>query len=125
MTNMFIETKNGVYEVKRPGGQLGTRSMILLSHMSTVEGIQEVPDADVEDPALIARIKASNNRIAMAKMTEVFAEWAPEMLPNIVVSGPFKYDDMPDTDQLAIFVAINQESLTGDDLFRILPAKPA
>lgn len=125
MTNMFIETASGKYEIKRPGGKLGTESMVLLAKLSTVEGIQKVPDPTVEDPALIERIKASNNRISMTKMLEVFREWAPLILPGIVVKGPFTYDEMPDMDQFAIFVAINEQSLEGDTLFRVLPATPS
>ena len=121
---MFIETANGKYEIKKPGGKLGTKNMILLAQLATVEGLKTVPEEGVEDPALIELIKADNARLSMAKMSEVFEQWAPQMLPAIVVSGPYTYDDMPGEDQLAIFLAVNQESVIGDELFRVVPATP-
>ena len=122
LAHLRIETANGIYEVKRPGGRLGAKSMMILSKMATVEGMKAIPkEEDNEDPALIVKIRADNNRLATAKMAEVFEEWAPIMLPSVVVSGPFTYDEMPGEDQLALFMALSQETKIGEDFFRILP----
>lgn len=122
LAHLKIETANGIYEVKKPGGRLGAKSMMILSKMAMVEGIQKVPRAeDNEDPALIVRIVAENNRLTTAKMAEVFEEWAPLVLPMVVITGPFTYDDMPGEDQLALFMALSQETKIGEEFFRILP----
>jgi hypothetical protein len=122
MTNTIkIQTGTGVYELKKPGGRLGAKNMVLLSKMATAEGIQKIPEDANEDPQLIAKIKAQNAKVATEKMAEVFEEWAPLMIPQVVVSGPFTYDDMPGEDQLAIFMALSQETKIAEDFFRVLP----
>jgi hypothetical protein len=124
-----VETANGIYELKRPGGRVGAKSMMILSKMSSIEGMQTIPkkleDGSFEgneDPTLVKKMIANNNRLATVKMAEVFEEWAPIVLPVTVVSGPFMYDDMPGEDQLALFMALSQETKIGEDFFRILPA---
>lgn len=123
-----IETGNGIYQVKRPGGRLGAKSMMILAKMSSVDGIKKVPKLlpdgtyeGNEDPKLVEKIIIENNRLATAAMGDVFEEWAPIMLPHIVVAGPFTYDDMPGEDQLALFMALSQETKVGEEFFRILP----
>jgi len=126
-----IETINGIYEVKRPGGRLGAKSMMILAKMSSIDGVKQVPalldDGTYEgneDPKLVGRIIAENNRLAMKAMGEVFEEWAPIVLPQVVMSGPYKYDDMPGEDQLALFMALSQETKVGDEFFRVLSPNP-
>lgn len=122
MTNTIkIETANGIYELKKPGGKLGAKNMVLLSRMATAEGMQKVPEEGVEDPILIAKVKAQNAKVATEKMAQVFEEWAPMMIPSVLISGPFTYDDMPGEDQLAIFMALSQETKIAEDFFRVLP----
>ena len=129
LSHIRVETANGIYELKRPGGRVGAKSMMILSKMSSIEGMQRIPkkleDGSFEgneDPALVQKMISSNNRLATEKMAEVFEEWAPIVLPTTVVSGPFTYDDMPGEDQLALFMALSQETKIGEDFFRVLPA---
>lgn len=119
---MFIETASGKYEIKQPGGILGTESIIMMAQLATVDGIKKVPKDGEEDPILIASIIADNEKLLSAKLIEVFQQWAPKMLPAVVVSGPFTYENMPGQDQLAIFVALSQEANSGTELFRVVPA---
>jgi len=129
LATIKVETANGVYVVKRPGGRIGAKSMMLLSKMASVEGMQRIPKLQEdgtyegnEDPELIKQMIMSNNQHATEKMAEVFEEWAPLILPTVIVTGPFVYDDMPGEDQLALFMALSQETKIGEDFFRILPA---
>lgn len=118
---MFIETASGKYEIKQPGGKLGTESIIMMAQLVTVDGLKKVPNEGEEDPVLIASIVMDNEKVLSKKFIEVFNEWAPKMLPSVVVSGPFTYENMPGTDQLAIFVALSQEANNGVELFRVVP----
>jgi hypothetical protein len=55
----------------------------------------------------------------------VFEEWADKILPSLVVSGPFTYDEMPGEDQLAIFLALTQETQVAEDFFQVMPPEPS
>jgi hypothetical protein len=126
MTNMLkIQTATGIYEVKKPGGKIGAKSMMMLSEIATAEGIMKVPKVeDGEDPAVIEKTIAHNSRITMMKAEEVFVRWAPEVIPTILVSldgKPITYDDVPGEDQLAIFLALSGEMKMSEEFFRIVP----
>jgi len=104
-----IQTVNGIYEVKKPGGKIGARSMMMLSEIATAEGIMKVPGPE-EDPVLTEKIIANNSRVTMIKAEEVFVRWAPELIPSILVTldgQPVVYEDVPGEDQLAIFLALS------------------
>jgi hypothetical protein len=126
MTNMLkIQTATGIYEVKKPGGKVGAKSMMMLSEIATAEGIMKVPKVeDGEDPVVIEKVIANNSRITMIKAEEVFVKWAPEVIPTILVSldgNPVTYDDVPGEDQLAIFLALSSEMKMSEEFFRIVP----
>jgi hypothetical protein len=135
MTMLKIETGNGIYEVKKPGGKLGAKSMMMFSELASVDGVQPVPKMNVdgtyegnEDPKLVAIIQVSNQKLIMAKMESVFVRWASEILPSIIATfegKPFAYEDMPGEDQLAVFLAISGEMKMTQDFFRIIPPTPS
>lgn len=124
MTNLLkIQTATGIYEVKKPGGKIGARSMMMMSEIATAEGIMKVPGPE-EDPQLREKVLANNNRVTMLKAEEVFVKWAPEVIPSILVSldgKPVVYDDVPGEDQLAMFLALSGEMKMSEEFFRIVP----
>lgn len=124
MNPIKIKTANGVYEIKRPVGKLGAKSMIVLSKLATAAG-PTLKYAEDEDPAIVERIKMMQKEAQMEQFGIVFEEWAEKILPAIIVSGPFKYEDMPGEDQLAIFMAVTQESQLTGELFQVLPPEPS
>lgn len=101
-----IETKNGVYVLKRPMGRAG------ILHFNLVT--KAVPTTYDEDGRLIPS-PGDNERF-----TQCFMEWYDKVLPGIYVSGPFSVAEMPGEDSYALFLAMfNVLNLGGGDLFRI------
>lgn len=118
---MLIETANGRYEIKKPGGPVGVKNLMMLGKLAMLDGIKKVPEQGTEDPELIKQIVADNEKLVMQAAFDMFPEWASTILPTCIVSGPYKYEDMPGEDQLAIFLATIQEMNVGDELFRVVP----
>lgn len=102
-----IQTPSGVYKVKRPVGRFGAKHFSLLAKSMPTptgeEGEQMISPGD------------------QARFSDVFVEWSAIILPNILVEGPYKYDEMPGEDQYGIFLALFQIMNMGEgELFRVL-----
>jgi hypothetical protein len=123
MTTLNIKTANGIYEVRKPAGKLGARNMIILSKLANVQPIKV--NVENEDPAFVEKVRQMNNAKQMEAFGNVFEEWSDKILPTIVVKGPFTYEEMPGEDQLAIFLALTQETQVTEEFFQILPAEPS
>lgn len=119
-----IKTGNGIYEVRKPVGRLGAKSMVILSKLAG-SAPAKITNEEGEDPVVIERMKQIANERQMALFGVVFEEWADKILPSLVVSGPFTYDEMPGEDQLAIFLALTQETQVAEDFFQVMPSEPS
>jgi hypothetical protein len=125
MNTLKIKTGNGIYEIRKPGGRLGAKNMVILSKLAGAVSPSKPLDPEVEDPAVIAMAKAQASAKQMDLFGIVFEEWAEKILPALVVSGPFTYDEMPGEDQLAVFLALTQETQVADDFFQVVPPEPS
>ena len=118
-----IQTASGIYEVKKPGGMLGTKSMVMISEIAMADGLMKMPGPE-EDQSLVEKVQEHNNKVTMKKAEEVFMKWAPVVIPDILVTldgGPITYDDVSGEDQLAIFLAVSSEMRMSEDFFRVVP----
>lgn len=115
-----IKTGNGIYEVRKPAGRLGAKSMVILSKLAAVQP-PKIVNVEDEDPAFIQKVQEEAQRRQMESFGNVFEEWAEKILPTCIVSGPFKYEDMPGEDQLAVFLALTQETQVAEDFFQVMP----
>jgi hypothetical protein len=120
MKTLKIQTANGIYDVRKPGGKLGARNMIILSKLTSAAPMK-ISNADQEDPAALELAKQMQAEKQMVLFGAVFEEWAEKILPNIVDN----YDEIPGEDQLAIFMALTQDMNVTDEFFQILPATPS
>lgn len=105
-----VQTPNGVYRVKRPGGRVGVIHFTLVS--------KAIPTSTDKDPdtgeTLIS--PADQDRFEKA-----FQEWAEKVLPAIYIEGPASVQDMPGEDQYALFLAMfTTVRIGGSDLFRFV-----
>lgn len=108
---MKIETQSGIYEIRKPVGRIGAKHIALLTRASK-PGIE--PGTKPEDipPELLKEFGKD--------MSDVFELWSESILPKLLVTGPFSYEEMPGEDQYAVFIALASELQVGDDLFRIV-----
>lgn len=109
---MKVETGTGIYNIRKPAGRIGAVHFGILSKMAPTSPGEK----DAEGNAIVSQ--ADNERTQ-----DAFIEWSVKVLPNIIIDGPHKYNDMPGSDQFALFAA-TMEGMEGDtlggELFRII-----
>lgn len=102
-----IQTPSGIYKVKRPVGRYGAKHFSLLA--------KSMPAGTDEDG------KPMVSPGDQDRFSDVFVEWSAVILPSVLVSGPYKYEEMPGEDQYGIFLALFQIMNMGEgELFRVL-----
>ena len=111
MVTIKIETANGVYEIRKPAGRLGAKHMALLTKTTTAAPSGLQPGEPIP-PEVIESMSG--------ELAEVFEHWATELLPNLIVSGPFIYEEMPGEDQYAIFLAMVDQMKVSSQIFRVI-----
>ena len=94
-----MNTPSGVYKVRTPVGRIGAKHMSIMMQMPVVESESE--------------LTLKNEDIA-----KVFELWATQVLPHIIVDGPYKYDEMPGEDQFIIFVRMSQNLRLAEEFFQ-------
>lgn len=105
MAIIKVETANGLYTVKIPGGAVGaTHFAITAKHAASMQHVEGEPMS----PAMIER------------QFEVLIPWSGSVLKHIVLDGPNKYDDIPGEDQYAIFLAVSDAMKVSGDVFRVV-----
>lgn len=95
---MKIETPSGIYEIRRPVGRIGAQQIAIITAYAP---------QDSEDSL-------------QTGMGDMFLKWSIEILPKILVNGPFVYEEMPGEDQMAIFIAVCEKMNLTDDFFRVI-----
>ena len=107
LTRFKIETTNGTYEINKPVERLGAKHFAIMTSAAPT-----TKTAPGEDTILSAG--------DMERINAAFEKWASEVLPHVIVSGPFEYKEMPGEDQYAIFMAVMSVSVPEGELFRIV-----
>ena len=107
LTRFKIETQNGIYEITKPVERLGAKHFAIMT--SAAPTTKTAPGEDV--------IMSAGD---MERINAAFEKWASDILPHIIVSGPFEYKEMPGEDQYAIFMAVMSVSAPEGELFRIV-----
>jgi len=109
MVEMYkkIEVPGGIYTVRKPIGRIGAKHFAIITRMAPSRAMDE--DGPMMSPADIDR------------MGSTFEIWATEVLPHLIVDGPYKYEEMPGEDQFGLFMAIMEEmGGEGKPLFRVV-----
>lgn len=102
-----IEVPGGVYTIRKPIGRMGAKHFAIITRMAPSRTVDE------DDPAM--------SPADMERMGSTFEAWAVEVLPHLLVDGPYKYDEMPGEDQFGIFMAVMEEmGGEGKPLFRVI-----
>ncbi len=103
---LMIETGNGVYEIRKPVGPIGAKHIALLSQV-VVAGPEEEPT-----PEMVREVAP--------QLAQVFETWAQEVLPQLIVQGPYTYEEMPAEDQYAVFLALVSDLKVSKNYFRVV-----
>ncbi len=103
-----IEVAGGIYTIRKPIGRIGAKHFAIITKMAPSRNY-----IDEDDPAM--------SPADMDRLGIVFELWATEILPHILIDGPYKYDEMPGEDQFGLFMAVMDEmGGDGKPLFRIV-----
>lgn len=97
---MEINTPSGVYKIRKPTGRFGAKHMSLLMQIEP-----EKLDETVTVPT--------------SEVAKVFEQWAVQVLPHLIVDGPYKYDEMPGEDQFVIFMKLALELQLTEEWFQV------
>lgn len=102
-----VETANGIYELKKPGGKLGGLHFRLLTKAMPKNSLQE---EGIDNPGM--------SPADQERLQEVFVDWTEQVLPNILISHD--YEDVPGEDQWVLYLASFQMMNVSGELFRII-----
>jgi len=105
-TEFKLEIAGHIYTIRKPVGPLGGKHISLM--------VKALPKTRDERGQLIASPADQFN------FDEAFAQWCQQILPHIIVDGPFTYDTMPGEDQYAIFNAMFMVMNLQGELFRFV-----
>lgn len=106
-----IETKNGVYKVKMPTGQIGAINFGVIS-----KSLPKSSETDKEGNIIMSPIDEE-------RLYKGFEEWSNKVLKRIIdeKGSVYNYENMPGEDQWILFMAmISLIDVDGEELFRIL-----
>ena len=108
---MSIETKNGIYKIKKPTGRIGAMHFAVVT-----KALPKNSETDKDGNFVMS--PSDEDRLYKG-----FEEWANKVLKAIVdeKESVYKFDDMPGEDQWAIFMAlVTNIQVDEGELFRIL-----
>ena len=108
---MKVETNAGIYNIRKPVGRIGAVHFTIMSSAAP----RTIGEEDVDGNPIMSEAD-------IERANEAFAKWTIQVLPNIIIDGPYTYEEMPGSDQYAIFLASGEDmgGDIGEELFRIV-----
>jgi len=93
-----VKTEHGVYEVWKPRGRIAPKHFAIFAKFTKI--VSELQKMGLKDEEIF-NVIAEDERVM-----ELYEKWVNTVLPHIIKSSPFEFDEIPFEDQWLIFLDV-------------------
>lgn len=114
---MKVEVGGEIIEVMKPIGRMGALHFSIMAKAIPDKGAKSKEDIEALKDVPMSPEEREN-------MMDAFVDWSTRVLPNIIIGGKDKFDQLTGEQQMGIFMAV-MDSIdlgknSGGELFRVI-----